>query len=216
MSGRVVASGGRRQVVGVGLARHLEHGHGDRLRHFRTAGEPLGVGPRLHHFLGLGIARPGLGGDVVEVVEHQQGLLQALGGDAGDFGVVEQLDQRMHVVAADHGAEQLGGLGLADQRDRQLAVGNRRQEAGLDLGGIVHARRHAVRQQLHQERLLAGRRVLDQLDQLGDLLGIECERRNAEGGAFGDVLAIGLQHEELRAVWQCPGRLSGRVTLGWG
>jgi hypothetical protein len=59
----------------------------------RAAGEPLGIGPALHHFLGLGIAGLGLGGHVVEEVEHQQRLLQRLGGHAGHFGVVQQLDQ---------------------------------------------------------------------------------------------------------------------------
>jgi hypothetical protein len=50
----------------------------------RAAGEPLGVGPALHHLVGLGVAGLGLGGHVVEEVEHQQGLLQALGGDGGN------------------------------------------------------------------------------------------------------------------------------------
>jgi hypothetical protein len=47
----------------------------------------------LHHFLGLGIAGLGLGGHVVEEVEHQQRLLQRVGGHASHFGVVQQLDQ---------------------------------------------------------------------------------------------------------------------------
>jgi hypothetical protein len=42
-------------------------------------------------------------------VEHQQGLLQRLGGDGADFGIVQQFDQRLDVVAAEHGAEQFGG-----------------------------------------------------------------------------------------------------------
>jgi hypothetical protein len=51
-------------------------------------------------------------GDVVEEVEHQQRLLQAVAATWRDFDVVQQVDQRLDVVAADHGAEQLGGLGL--------------------------------------------------------------------------------------------------------
>jgi hypothetical protein len=47
------------------------------------------------------------------------------------------------------------------------------QEAGLDLGGIVHARGHAVGQQVHQEGLFASRRGLDQFDQFGGLLGAD-------------------------------------------
>jgi hypothetical protein len=168
--------------------------HSDLLVDFGARGEPLGVGPALDDFLGLRVAGLGLLGHVVEEVEHQQGLLQAFGRDTCDFGIVEQLDQRVHVVAADHGAEQLGGLGLADQADLDVTVRDGSQEAGLDLGGIVDARRHAVRQQIHQEGFLARRRVLDQLDDVGDLLGVERQRRDAEGGALGDMLAIGLQH----------------------
>jgi hypothetical protein len=50
-------------------------------------------------------------------------------------------------------------LALADQADLQVAVRHGGQEAGLDLGGVVHARRHAVGQQVHQEGVFAGRRA---------------------------------------------------------
>jgi hypothetical protein len=43
-------------------------------------------------------------------------------------GVVQQLDQRLDVVAADHGAEQLGGLGLGDQADLDVAMRHGGQE----------------------------------------------------------------------------------------
>ena len=100
----------------------------------------------------------------------------------------------MHVVATDHGAEQLGGLGLGHQSDLQVAVRDSGQKTGLDLGSIVHARRHAVRQQVQQEGFLTGGRVLDQLNQLRDLLGIQRQGRNAEGCAFSGVFTIGFQH----------------------
>jgi hypothetical protein len=187
-----------RQVVGVGLAGHLEHGDGDLLLDFGAAGEPLGVGPALHHFLGLGVAGLGLGGHVVEEVEHQQRLLQGFCGHASDFGVVQQFDQRVHVVAAHHGAQQLGGLGLGDQAHLDVAMRHSGQEAGFDLGGIVHAWRHAVRQQVQQKGFFACGRVLDQLDQLGHLLGVEGQRRDAQGGALGDVVTVGFQHTSLR------------------
>ena len=48
---------------------------------------------------------------------------------------------------------------------------HRRQEAGLDLRGVIDARGHAVGQQLEQEGFLACGRVFDQLDQFGHLLG---------------------------------------------
>ncbi len=65
-----------------------------------------------------------------------------------------------------------------------------RQELGLDLGGVVHAGRHAVRDQVDEEGFLARGRVLQQLDQLGGLLRGQGQRRNAERGAFGDMGAI--------------------------
>ena len=49
-----------RQVVGVGLAGHLEDGELDALGHFGAAGEPLGIGPALQHGFGVGIALVGL------------------------------------------------------------------------------------------------------------------------------------------------------------
>jgi hypothetical protein len=45
--------------------------------------------------LALALPGLGLGGDVVEEVEHQQRLLQASAATAGHFGVVEQFDQRV-------------------------------------------------------------------------------------------------------------------------
>jgi hypothetical protein len=50
--------------------------------------------------------------------------LSALAAAGADHGVVEQVDQRLDVVAADHGAEQFGGLFAADQRARLLASGH--------------------------------------------------------------------------------------------
>jgi hypothetical protein len=182
------------EVVGVGLAGHLEDGDGDRLRHFGPAGEPLGVGPAAHHVLGHGVAGLRLLRDIVEEVEHQQCLLEPCCGHRRQRGVVQQLDQRVHVVAADHGAQQFGGLRLAEHADRDVAVRDRGQEAGLDLRRVVHARRHAVRQQVEQEGFFARRRRLDEFDQRGDLLGAERQRRDAERGAFGDMLTVGLQH----------------------
>jgi hypothetical protein len=54
MSGRLQASGpatGRR----CWFRRHLEDGDGDLLLDLGTAGEPLGIGPALHHFLALAL-----------------------------------------------------------------------------------------------------------------------------------------------------------------
>ena len=116
--------GGGGEVVGVGFAGHLEDGDGDFFGHFGAAGEPLGVGPALDDGLGARVARLGLGGHVVEEVEHQQRFLERAGGGVGDgvVLVVQQFDERVHVVAADHGAQQLGGLGAADEGDLDVAM----------------------------------------------------------------------------------------------
>ena len=185
---------GGRQVVGVGLAGHLEHGDGDFLGHFGAAGEPLGIGPGLHHFFGLGVAGLGLVGHVVEVVKHQQRLFQRFSRHDGHFGVVQQLDQGVYVVATDHGAQQLGGLGFGDQANLNVTMGHSGQEAGLDLGCIVHAGRHAVGEQVQQKGFFTGGRVLDQLDHIGHLFGIQGQGGDAQLGAFGHVFTVGLQH----------------------
>ena len=53
--------------------------------------------------------------DVVELVEHQQGLFQTIRRHLSHHGVVEQIYQRADVVAAEHGAQQLSGFDARDQ-----------------------------------------------------------------------------------------------------
>jgi hypothetical protein len=72
-----------------------------------------------------------------------------------------------------------------------LALGDFRQEGGLDLGGVIHAGRYAVGDEVDQEGLFALGRILQQGDQFFGLLGGEGQRRDAEGGALGDMLAVG-------------------------
>jgi hypothetical protein len=84
-------------------------------------------------------------------------FFSAVGRDGADLGVVEQVDQRADVVAAQHGAQQLGGLGAADDHALLGAVRHGGQVAGLHLGRVVHAGRHAVRDEVQQEVGLAGR-----------------------------------------------------------
>ena len=162
--------------------------------HLRPAREPLGVGPALQHRLRVRAAGVGLRLDVVEGVEHQQRLLQRLGGDGADGGIVEQVDQRRDVVAAEHGAQQFGRLLAADQRAGLGAMRDRREVACLDLGSVIDAGRHALRDHLDKRGFLARRRLLQQLDQFGRLGSRKGQRRNAERGAFGDMGSVGLQH----------------------
>ena len=61
---------------------------------------------------------------IVEGIEHQQGVFEGFGGDGCELVVVEQLDQRMDIVAAEHGAQQFGGVFGADQRALRAAFGH--------------------------------------------------------------------------------------------
>ncbi len=190
MSGRLQASGAGRQIVGVGLARDLEYRDGEALRHCRTRGEPLGIGPGLHDRFRVGVAAIGQRLHIVEIVEHQKRVLQALGRSRTAFAAGQKIDQRLDVEAAQHGAEQLGRPDLGDQRAGLLALGNFCQELGFDLGRIVHARRHAVGDEVNEESFFARGRIFQKANQLARLLRGQRQRRNAKGGAFGNMGAV--------------------------
>ena len=100
----------------------------------------------------------------------------------------------MHVVATEHGAQQFGGALARDQRIGFGAEGERGQVAGLDLGGVVHTGGHAVGDEVDEEGFLAGGRGLQEVDDVSGLLRAQRQRRDPEGGAFGGVVAVGLQH----------------------
>jgi hypothetical protein len=121
--------------------------------------------------------------DVVEEVEHQQGLLEAFSGGAGF--AVEQVDQG-DVVAAEHGAQQFGGLDLGD--------GHRLRpwQPWPGTSAFTRHRRRGGRSADPPGRP-AGRRVL-QFDQSLGLLLRQGQRRDAEGGALGNMLAVGFKH----------------------
>ncbi len=72
----------------------------------------------------MGVAGLGFFGHIVEGVEHQQGVLELLGRDGAQFGVIQQRDQRLDVVAALHGTEQFGGMLAVDQRRLGFALGH--------------------------------------------------------------------------------------------
>ncbi len=77
------------------------------------------------------------------------------------------------------------------------------EELGLDLGGIVHAGGDAVGDQVDQRAFLALGRAFQQFDQFGHLLFGQGQGRDAEGGAFGDVLAIGFEHGGVLSLESC-------------
>jgi hypothetical protein len=133
----------------------------------------------------------------VEGVEHQQRVLQTVGGGGADHGIIEHVDQRLDVVAAEHGAEQFDSLDARNQRARRLASADFCEKFGLDLGGLIDAGRHAVRQQIDEKIFFALGRRQQQCDQgFGLLLG-QRQRRNAERGAFGDMGTVGFEHDDF-------------------
>ena len=195
--------GGRGEVVGVGLARYLEDGDfldgGD----FRARGEPFGVGPGLQDRPGVAAALVGEGLHVMEVVEDEQGLFEAGGGDRADLGVGEQVDQRFDVVAAEHGAEEFGGFLAGDEGAGLLASSDFSEEGGFDLGSVVNPGRDALAQEFDQRRAFAGRRGLQQRDEFGGLSGRQRQGRNAQSSALGNMGAVGFQHGRVLSGWSC-------------
>jgi hypothetical protein len=75
-----------------------------------------------------------------------------------------------------------------------LAFHDRAEKGRFDVGGLVDAGRHAVADQVEQEGLFAGRRVLQQLHELRGPLRAERLGHDALGGAFLDMAAIGFEH----------------------
>ena len=53
-----------------------------------------------------------------------------------------------------------------------------------------------------EEGFLAGGRVLQQLDEFGGLLLGERQRRDAEGGTFGDMGTVGFKHGDFLTRWR--------------
>ena len=145
----------------------------------------------------------------MEGVEHQQGVLQLRGGDFGQLGVVQQFDHGGDVVAALHGAQQLEGAGLGQQRGSGFTLGYGGQETGLDVGGFVHARRYAVGDQVEEKFFFAGRRVLQEFDQTSGLFGVQRLGHDALGGTLFYVFAIGFKHS-ISLISGPGGRVSRR------
>src|SRR5690606_3447933 len=163
----------------------------------RAALEPFAVSPGLQYCLGVGIAGLGFFSDVVERIEHQQGVLELFGSRGGQFGIVQQFDQSGDVVAALHGAQQLNSALLADQRRGGFALGDGRQEAGLDIGCFVNASGDAVGDQVNQESFFAGWRVLQQLDQACGLFGVQRLGNDTLSGTLCYMFAVGFKHSLL-------------------
>ncbi|KPY53304.1 Multidrug resistance protein AcrA/AcrE family [Pseudomonas syringae pv. solidagae] len=196
---------GRGQVVGVGFAGDLEDAQADLVGQRRALLEPLAVSPGLQHSLGVGIAVLGFFGHVVEGVEHQQGVLELFGCDRREGGVVEQLNQGDDVVATLHGAEQFGGAFFVDQGRSGFALGQGRQETGLDVGSFVNAWRNAIGDQIDKESFFASRGILQQLDQACSLFGVKRLGHDALGGTLFDMFTVGFKHSINPHQWSQMG-----------
>ncbi len=133
----------------------------------------------------------------MEGVEDQQGALQTPGRHGADGRVGQQVNQRLDVVTAEHGAEQFGSYLPGDPGAGFFILGNLGQELGLDLGGVIDTGWNAKAEQLDQGRFLACRRVLQQGDQFDGLLFGEGQRGDTKGCTFGDVGAIGFKHGDF-------------------
>ena len=127
----------------------------------------------------------------MESIENQQGVLEFVGGDFCQFGIVQGFHQGGDVVAALHGAQQLHGTLAVDQGRAGFAFHNRGQEGSLHVGGLVHAGRNTVNEQVLDEFFFASRRVFQQFDQLGNLLLVQRLGRHTFGGALFNMFAIG-------------------------
>ena len=164
--------------------------------HFGARREPLGVGPALHHLLARARCRPWPSRATSWKKSNiSRVFFRPPRPRRRDLGVVEQVDQRLDVVAADHRAEQLGGLGLARSAPtaRSPCATAARNEAFTLAASSTPGGTRCVSRSSRKASSPAGG-CLEQLDQLGGLLGVERQRRDAERGAFGDMLAIGVEH----------------------
>ena len=180
-----------RQIVRIGFAVHFEHGNGNFFGHFGARSEPFRIRPRFQHGLGVYVAFFGFFLHIVEGIEHQKRVFQAVCRNRCQFFVVQKLNQRMDIVAAQHGAEQFHRFFGRHQRALHAAFGHGGQERGFHFRRIVHARRHAVGQQIQQKLALAGRRIFQQLGQIGGLLRSQRQGGNAQGFALGGGFTVG-------------------------
>ena len=90
-------------------------------------------------------------------LEHQQGVLEFGCCLLAQRVVGQQPDQRLYIVATVHIAQQFYGVSAVDKAAVLFATGNRREEAGFDIGGFIHPGRHARGDQVNQEVFLSCR-----------------------------------------------------------
>ena len=168
-----------RQIVGIGFTRYFEHGNGDFFLYFRTRSEPFGIRPRFNHFFGISIAIVHFGFDIMESIKHQQSVFQAFGCSGSQFVVIQQFNQSGNIVTTQHGTQQFGGQLGAYQWALYCAFSHSSQERRFDFSSIIHTRRHAVGQQIHQEFTLTGWWVFQEFNQFSSLLSWQRQRNGS-------------------------------------
>eukprot|EP00978_Attheya_sp_CCMP212_P009678 scaffold23056_cov51-Attheya_sp.AAC.2 len=138
-------------IVRVGLARDLVDRDGNLVGDLGFAEKPLGIGPGGDDRGGCMTALIVQFHHIVKGIKDQQSVLQLGGSERGDFlvGILQERYQGVHVVSALHGAQELNGLGAGDVGAFFCLQGQGRQVGGLDVGRLVHSRRHAMTQQFY-------------------------------------------------------------------
>eukprot|EP00967_Tisochrysis_lutea_P147690 scaffold281025_cov31-Tisochrysis_lutea.AAC.1 len=153
-------------------------------------GEPLSIGPGLDHLLGEAVAGLRLLFDVMEGVEDENGVGERLGRRGRKRVVIQRIDQRLDIVTALHGTEQLNRMLAADERRGGLALADGGEVSCLDVGCLINPRRHALAEQLEQRlRLILGR-VAQQLTERRSARRIESERDDAKRSPLGNMRIV--------------------------
>ena len=174
---------GRGKIVGVDLAVDLEHLHLDDFGHACLVLEPIGSGPRLHDRFGSGVALR-QGRHFIKGIIDEGNAGERTGGIVGQRRVLEGIDQRLDVVAADHCAEDDNGFFFGHQRRTGFPLENLPEKVGFYLGCRIDARGDALLQQVQQELFLPIGGILQQFDQILRLVGIERQGRDPLGVAL--------------------------------
>ena len=109
-----------------------------------------------------------------------------------ELRTLAQIDERLNVVATLHGTQQLDGTLGRDDGGYGFTLGYGSQETSLHIGRLIHPWRNAIGQQIQQYLFFPSRGILQQLNQTGNLFGIQWFRRDALSGTLGKVLTIAL------------------------
>mmetsp|Transcript_109900 Transcript_109900/g.164365 ORF Transcript_109900/g.164365 Transcript_109900/m.164365 type:complete len:251 (+) Transcript_109900:490-1242(+) len=199
----------RREVIGVCLARHLEHAKRHLLRHRRLRREPLGLSPALHHLLCVLVPGLHLFLHVKLCVKHEECVGERCGCLRGESWVVQCLNQWGHIVSTQHGAQHLYGILLRDQRRRRLSLHHRCQERRLHIGCVINPGRHTVLEEVQCELAFVCWGFLEQLDDVRREFGAQWQWDKTLCTALSHVCIILHLEGGGKETGQSGGRLHG-------